>query len=198
LCLAAAVGLTRSAGAHDGFHAQHLRLLVKPDGLHLSLRYAIGSEGLASKARSGWDQNRDGRIDRTETASALDALGRGLTADLELELDGVRLVPEIQQRDASGVEGSVVAGGGLSASFRCEIPLDLRAGPQRLSVHARGRDTSSHVPVELQVTKAVRLLEHNGLAIRSGDLVTVRAVLTSTAGLDARLELSAAGARRAP
>lgn len=200
LVLLAALTLAPAARAHDGHHPKTLRMLLKPDGLIVSVRldYPAGQD--ARQARIAWDENGDGRIDPGECERALDMVGQRSIESLVVERDQVRLQPAALRRDALGWVGPVASAEPLSASFQYCFAFFPHPGRHRLVVRDQPGGGLHHVPAQIQAGKGVRLVLPQAVPDHQNSLQMLSLLVTREAGLDVLFEVSAVAAtgRSAP
>lgn len=169
--------------AHQGHHDSSLRLLLKPDGLHVSVRYSLPAGPRAQQARMNWDENGDGRIDGGEIAAALDGVQSEFGAGLIVQVDGVLVKARTLRRDQAGMLGPARSDGTLWVSI--QLVFDFGPGPElrRLELRCSGAKGDRHVPADFQPGRGIALGVHNGHAQRRGGKVLVRFALHATRAL---------------
>lgn len=180
---------TPLAQGHSGFHRKTIRVLIKPEGIHLSVQITLPAGPETRRIRRAWDSDGDGRIDEAERLAALNLLYGRYCADLVLSLDGRVHVPYRRSSDGGGLIGPAVRSDALSVSFQLELDL-----PDGESVHelviGDGRSGADHVPILLQAGRGVDLLGHDGLEKRRGDKRQVGSILDKQRRLTVSFRLS--------
>ncbi len=151
-------------------------MLIKPDGIHLSVQVTLPAGPEARRSRRAWDSDGDGRIDETERSSALQDLFGRHCAGLVLSLDGRVRVPARRSSDGGGLVGPADRSDAISVSFQLDVDLPDGDGVHEL-VLGDGRSGASHVPILLQAGRGIDLLGHDGLEQRRGDTLQVGSIL---------------------
>ncbi|HOX45011.1 MAG TPA: hypothetical protein PK668_15535 [Myxococcota bacterium] len=163
--------------AHQGEHPLTLRMLLKPDGLHVAMDFSLPPGEPARAWREACDANRDRRLDAGEARACLAAQRAKWRAGLAVRFGEVAPAPEERPDEGLGLVGPADSQAGLSASLQLFYPFAAGAQPVALVLHARPHASGQDVPTFLQVGRGLRLHEHNARAFERAGFTMLEALV---------------------
>jgi hypothetical protein len=163
--------------AHQGEHPLTLRLLLKPDGLHVAMDFSLQPGEPARAWRQACDSNRDARLDAGEARACLAAQRRRWREGLGVRFGDLTPAPEERPDEGLGLVGPADSEAGLSASLQLFYPFAVGAQPVALTLRARPHQGGQDVPTFLQVGRGLRLVEHNARAFERAGFTMLEALI---------------------
>jgi hypothetical protein len=170
------LGAGLPARAHQGEHPLSLRLLLKADGLHAALDFALDGEQ-ARVWRARCDLDRDGRVDPAERAGCLQAQRARLLAGLTVRFDGQSIEARQAEPGPARLAEPVDSPEPVTASLQAFFPYAPGQETHTLELSARPELPGGHAPLYLQAGRGLELVAHVGLALERGGVRLIEWVL---------------------